>query len=78
MARKRRSKEELKRVDALIERLREFVRFKYVMAGEVARQIGVHVMIPACARGFWVKPDTCRAFVLVLVVVLVLEFRRTE
>jgi hypothetical protein len=43
MARKRRSKEEeVKRVDALVERLREFVRFNYITAGEVAREIGVH------------------------------------
>ena len=42
MARKRRSKEETRKVDALIERLREFVRFNYVTAGEVAREIGVH------------------------------------
>jgi hypothetical protein len=42
MARKRRSKEELKKVDALVERLREFVRFNCVTAAEVARQIGVH------------------------------------
>jgi hypothetical protein len=42
MARKRRSKEELKRVDALVERLRDFVRFNYATAAEVAREIGVH------------------------------------
>jgi hypothetical protein len=36
MARKRRSKEELKEVDALIERLREYVRFNYLTAAEVA------------------------------------------
>ena len=42
MARKRRSKEETRKVDTLIERLREFVRFNYVTAGEVARAIGVH------------------------------------
>ena len=42
MARKRRSKEETRKVDALIERLREFVRFNYITAGEVAREIGVH------------------------------------
>jgi transposase-like protein len=41
MARKRRSKEELKELDALVERLREFVRFNYVTAAEVARQIGI-------------------------------------
>jgi rubrerythrin len=42
MARKRRSKEELKRVGALIERLREFVRFNYMTAAEIAREIGVN------------------------------------
>jgi rubrerythrin len=42
MALKRRSKEELKDVDALVERLHEFVRFNYVTAAEVAREIGVH------------------------------------
>src|SRR6266436_5725771 len=41
MARKRRSREELKEVDALVERLREFTRLSYVTAAEVARQIGV-------------------------------------
>jgi hypothetical protein len=42
MARKRRTKEETKQVDALVERLREFVRFNYVTAAEVAREIGVN------------------------------------
>jgi hypothetical protein len=42
MARKRRSKEELKEVDALLQRLGEFVRFNYMTAAEVAREIGVH------------------------------------
>jgi transposase-like protein len=42
MARRLRSKEETKQVDALIERLREFVRFNYMTAAEVARQIGVN------------------------------------
>src|SRR5215469_15795955 len=42
MARKRRSKEELKEVDALVQGLGEFVRFNYVTAAEVAREIGVH------------------------------------
>ncbi|SRR5258707_3110075 len=41
MARKRRSREELKEVDALVERLRDFIRVNYVTAAEVARQIGV-------------------------------------
>jgi hypothetical protein len=42
MARKRRSKEETRKVDALIERLRDFVRFNYMTAAEVARQMGVN------------------------------------
>jgi hypothetical protein len=42
MARRLRSKEETKQVDALIERLREFVRFNYMTAAEVAREIGVN------------------------------------
>ena len=42
MARKRRSKEEIRKVDALIERLREFVRLNYMTAAEVAREIGVN------------------------------------
>src|SRR5260221_13499317 len=41
MARKRRSREELKAVDALVERLREFTRLSYVTAAGVARRIGV-------------------------------------
>jgi hypothetical protein len=31
----------LKEVDALVERLREFIRLNYMTAAEVARQIGV-------------------------------------
>ena len=42
MAKKRRSKEELKEVDALVQHLREFVRFNYMTAAEVAREIGVN------------------------------------
>jgi transposase-like protein len=42
MARKRRSKEETKQVDALVERLREFVRLNYLTAAEIAREIGVN------------------------------------
>ena len=42
MARKRRSKEELKEVDALFQRLRDFIRLNYVTAAEVAREIGLH------------------------------------
>jgi hypothetical protein len=41
MANKRRSREELKEVDALVERLRDFIRLNYMTAAEVARQIGV-------------------------------------
>ncbi len=41
MARQRRSREELKEVDALVERLRDFIRLNYLTAAEVARQIGV-------------------------------------
>jgi hypothetical protein len=41
MANRRRSKDELKEIDALLERLREFIRLKYMTAAEVARQIGV-------------------------------------
>ena len=41
MANKRRSREELKEVDALVERLREFIRLNYTTAAEIARQMGV-------------------------------------
>ena len=41
MARKRRSKDQLREIDDLVERLREFVRLNYMTAAEVARQIGV-------------------------------------
>src|SRR5258708_3963110 len=41
MAKKRRSKDQLKEIDALVERLREFVRLNYMTAAEVARRIGV-------------------------------------
>lgn len=41
MARKRRSREELKEVYAVLERLRDFIRLNYMTAAEVARQIGV-------------------------------------
>jgi len=55
MARKRRSKDQPKEIDAIVERLREFVRLNYMTAGEVARQIGVNDS--TVYRGFWVKPD---------------------
>lgn len=41
MANKRGSKEQLQEIDALVERLREFIRLNYMTAAEVARQIGV-------------------------------------
>ena len=41
MANKRRSREEPKEVDALVERLRDFIRLNYLTAAEVARQMGV-------------------------------------
>jgi hypothetical protein len=41
MAKKRRSNDEFKEIDALVERLCEFVRLNYVTAAEIARQIGV-------------------------------------
>jgi transposase-like protein len=41
MAKKRRSKDELKEIDELVDRLRDFVRLNYVTAAEIARQIGV-------------------------------------
>jgi hypothetical protein len=55
MPRKRRSTEETKQVDALVERLREFVRFNYLTATEVAREIGtndsaVYSWLPGQAR----------------------------
>ena len=54
MANKGRSREELKAVDALAERLREFVRLNYVTAAEIAREIGVNdstvYSCPDCAE----------------------------
>ena len=41
MARLRRSKDELQEIDALVERLRDFIRLNYITAAAVARQIGV-------------------------------------
>jgi hypothetical protein len=41
MVRLRRSREELKEVDALVERLRDFIRLNYLTAAALARQIGV-------------------------------------
>jgi rubredoxin len=40
MARLRRSNEELEAMDALLERLRDFIRLNYLTAAEVARHIG--------------------------------------
>jgi len=42
MANKRRSKDQLKELDALIERLRDFIRLNYVTAAAIAREIGVN------------------------------------
>jgi hypothetical protein len=39
MANKRRSKDELKEIDVVIERLREFTRLNYVTAVEIAQRI---------------------------------------
>jgi hypothetical protein len=65
MANKRRSKDELKEIDALIERLREFTRLNYVTAVEIAREIGVR----DSAVGAWLrgekrpeKPELISAF----------------
>jgi hypothetical protein len=55
MANKRRSKDELAKIDALLERLREFIRLNYMTAAEVARQIGVRDTTTMI--GFWVGPD---------------------
>jgi hypothetical protein len=41
MSRKHRSREELKEVDALVERLREFTRRNYATAAGIGREIGV-------------------------------------
>jgi hypothetical protein len=65
MANKRRSKDELKEIDALVERLREFTRLNYVTAVEIAREIGVR----DSAVGAWLrgekrpeKPELISAF----------------
>ena len=42
MANKRRSKDQVKELDALIERLRDFIRLNYMTAAEIAREIGVN------------------------------------
>jgi hypothetical protein len=42
MATKHRSKDQPKEFHAVLERLRDFVRFNYMTAAEVAREIGVH------------------------------------
>ncbi|MFY9987398.1 MAG: Lar family restriction alleviation protein [Chthoniobacterales bacterium] len=42
MARQHRSREELKEIDSLLERLGEFVRLNYMTAAEIAREIGVN------------------------------------
>jgi|SRR5580692_6491260 hypothetical protein len=53
MANKRRSKDELKEIDALVERLREFTRLNYVTAVEIAREIGVR----DSAVGAWLRGE---------------------
>jgi hypothetical protein len=55
MAKKRRSKDDLKEIDVLVERLREFVRLNYMTAAEVADRSAL--MILPCTHGFWVKQD---------------------
>jgi len=42
MSKKRRSKDELREIDVLVQRLREFIRLNYMTAAEVARRIGVN------------------------------------
>jgi hypothetical protein len=42
MAKKRRSKDDLKGIDVQVERLREFVRLNYMTAAEVAVYIGMN------------------------------------
>jgi hypothetical protein len=44
VANKRRSTEELKGIDAVVERLRDFIRLNYMTGAEVARRIGVRDM----------------------------------
>ena len=51
MAKKRRSNDQLKEIDTLVERLRDFTRHSYVTAAEIARQIEL------LWRGFWDSPD---------------------
>ena len=51
MAKKRRSKDDLKEIDVLVEGLREFVRLNCMTAAEVARQIGVN--FEAVVQGAW-------------------------
>jgi hypothetical protein len=41
VANKRRSNNELNEIDAIVERLREFLRLNYMTGAEVARRIGV-------------------------------------
>jgi hypothetical protein len=53
MANKRRSKEQIQEIDALIERLRDFVRLNYVTAVEIAREIGVR----DSAVGAWLRGE---------------------
>ena len=41
VANKRRSTEELREIDGIVERLREFLRLNYITGAEVARRLGV-------------------------------------
>jgi hypothetical protein len=49
MTKRRRTESELQEIDALVERLREFLRFNYVTSTEVARRLG-------CKRGSELPP----------------------
>jgi hypothetical protein len=53
MANKRRSKEQIQEIDALVERLREFTRLNYVTAVEIAQEIGVR----DSAVGAWLRGE---------------------
>jgi rubrerythrin len=44
VANRRRSIQELREIDGIVERLRDFVRLNYITGAEVARQIGVRDM----------------------------------
>jgi rubrerythrin len=44
VANRRRSIQELREIDGIVERLRDFIRLNYITGAEVARQIGVRDM----------------------------------